>query len=215
MSVDVPAGIADGQRIRVTGRGHAGERGGPPGDLYVLVRVDDDDRFVRDGDDLLTAVDVSAPQAALGTTIEVPTLDGPTDLEIPAGTQPNETFVLRGRGMPSLRGRRHGDLQVVVNVVIPRRSDRRATRADGAARGVAYRREPPLRRGRVREAAARFRRLTRAGACRAAAGGAGAPRRGRAGAGGAARAGAERCRGGRRRRRDRRVRGLRHAGRAA
>ena len=114
-------GIADGQRIRVTGRGHAGDRGGPPGDLYVLVRVAADERFVRDGDNLLTAVDVSAPLAALGTTIEVPTLDGPTDLEIPAGTQPHETLVLRGRGMPSLRGRRHGDLRVVVNVVIPRR----------------------------------------------------------------------------------------------
>jgi molecular chaperone DnaJ len=121
VTVEVPAGIADGQRIRVTGRGHAGDRGGPPGDLYVLVRVAADDRFVRDGDNLLTAIDVSAPLAALGTTIQVPTLDGPMDLEIPAGTQPNETLVLRGRGMPPLRGRRHGDLRVVVNVVVPRR----------------------------------------------------------------------------------------------
>ena len=120
-TVEVPAGIADGQRIRVGGRGHAGDRGGPPGDLYVLVRVVDDPRFVRDGDTLLTAVDVSAPAAALGTTIQVPTLDGPEDLEIPAGTQPHDTLVLRGRGMPALRGRRHGDLRVVVNVVIPRR----------------------------------------------------------------------------------------------
>jgi molecular chaperone DnaJ len=120
VSVDVPAGIADGQRIRVSGRGHAGERGGPPGDLYVLVRVREDSRFVRDGDDLLTAVDISAPQAALGVTVEVPTIDGPDDLEIPAGTQPHETIVVRGRGMPSLRGRRHGDLRVVVNVMIPR-----------------------------------------------------------------------------------------------
>jgi len=120
-SVEVPPGIADGQRIRVSGRGHAGDRGGPPGDLYVLVRVAADDRFVRDGDNLLTAVDVSAPLAALGTTIQVPTLDGPADLEIPAGTQPHETLVIRGAGMPALRGRRHGDLRVVVNVVIPRR----------------------------------------------------------------------------------------------
>jgi len=120
ISVDVPAGIADGQRIRVTGRGHAGERGGPPGDLYVLVRVKDDARFVRDGDDLLTAVDISGPQAALGSTVEVPTIDGPQELEIPAGTQPHETIILRGAGMPSLRGRRHGDLRVVVNVVTPR-----------------------------------------------------------------------------------------------
>jgi molecular chaperone DnaJ len=120
VSVDVPAGIASGQRIRVTGRGHAGDRGGPGGDLYVLVRVREDPRFVRDGDDLLTAVDVSAPLAALGTTLEVPTLDGPVSLEIPAGTQPHETIVVRGHGMPSLRGRRPGDLRVVVNVVIPR-----------------------------------------------------------------------------------------------
>ena len=120
ISVDVPAGIADGQRIRVTGRGHAGDRGGPPGDLYVLVRVKDDSRFVRDGDDLVTAVDISAPQAALGGTVEVPTIDGPQELEIPAGTQPHETIVVRGGGMPSLRGRRHGDLRVVVNVITPR-----------------------------------------------------------------------------------------------
>jgi molecular chaperone DnaJ len=120
VAVDIPAGIADGQRIRVTGRGHAGERGGPPGDLYVQVRVKEDNRFVRDGDDLVTAVDISSPQAALGATIEVPTVDGTDELEIPAGTQPHETIVLRGKGMPSLRGRRQGDLRVVVNVITPR-----------------------------------------------------------------------------------------------
>ena len=121
LSVDVPAGIADGQRIRLAGRGHAGEQGGPPGDLYVLIRVAEDERFVRDGDDLVTVVDVAAPLAALGTTIEVPTLDEPVELEIPAGTQPHDTLVLRGKGMPALRRGRHGDLRVVVNVVIPRR----------------------------------------------------------------------------------------------
>jgi len=120
VSVDVPAGIADGQRIRVSARGNAGERGGPPGDLYVLVRVKEDSRFVRDGDDLITAVDVSGPQAALGATIDVPTIDGPEGVEIPAGTQPHETIVLQGMGMPSLRGRRQGDLRVVVNVITPR-----------------------------------------------------------------------------------------------
>jgi molecular chaperone DnaJ len=119
--VDVPAGIADGQRIRIASRGHAGEQGGPPGDLYVLVRVREDERFVRDGDDLVTAVDVPAPSAALGTVLEVPTLEGPYELEIPAGTQPHDTLVLRGKGMPALRRGRHGDLRVVVNVVIPRR----------------------------------------------------------------------------------------------
>jgi molecular chaperone DnaJ len=124
VSVEVPAGIASGQRIRVGGRGHAGEHGGPPGDLYVLIGVRDDPRFLRDGDDLVTAVDVSAPLAALGTTVEVPTLEGPLEVEIPAGTQPGEIITHRGRGMPSLRGRRPGDLRVVVNVVVPRRLSR-------------------------------------------------------------------------------------------
>jgi molecular chaperone DnaJ len=124
LAVDVPAGIADGQRIRIGGRGHAGERGGPPGDLYVLVHVREDPRFIRDGDDLVTAVDVSAPLAALGTAVEVPTVDGPIELDIPAGTQPHEMLIVRGRGMPALRGRRKGDLRVVVNVVIPRHLDR-------------------------------------------------------------------------------------------
>ena len=121
LAVDVPAGIADGQRIRLAGRGHAGEQGGPPGDLYVLIRLEDDKRFLRDGDDLVTVVDVPAPLAALGTTVEVPTLGEPIELEIPAGTQPHDTLTLRGKGMPALRRGRHGDLRVVVNVVIPRR----------------------------------------------------------------------------------------------
>jgi molecular chaperone DnaJ len=120
VSVEVPAGISDGQRMRIAGRGHAGEHGGPTGDLYVLIRVREDSRFLRDGDDLVTAVDVSAPLAALGTTVEVPTLDGPIELEIPAGTQPHETLIVRGAGMRSLRGRRRGDLRVMVNVVVPR-----------------------------------------------------------------------------------------------
>ncbi|MBV9607358.1 MAG: molecular chaperone DnaJ [Solirubrobacterales bacterium] len=125
VKVDVPAGIADGQRIRISGRGHAGERGGPPGDLYVLVRVREDPRFVRDGDDLVTAVDVSAPLAALGTAVSVDTvLDGQVELEIPPGTQPHETLIVRGAGMPALRGRRTGDLRVMVNVVVPRHLNR-------------------------------------------------------------------------------------------
>jgi molecular chaperone DnaJ len=121
LTVEIPAGIDDGQRIRLGGRGHAGEHGGPPGDLYVLVRIREDNRFVRDGDDLLTAVDVPAPLAALGASVEVPTVQGSVELEIPAGTQPHETLIVRGEGMPALRGRHRGDLRVVVNVVIPRR----------------------------------------------------------------------------------------------
>jgi molecular chaperone DnaJ len=121
VEVDVPPGISDGQRIRISSRGHAGERGGPNGDLYVVVRVREDERFLRDAEDLITVVDVAAPLAALGTTIQVPTLDGDVPVEVPTGTQPGETILLRGRGMPPLGRGRTGDLRVVVNVTIPRR----------------------------------------------------------------------------------------------
>jgi molecular chaperone DnaJ len=120
LEVDVPAGIADEQRIRLAGRGHAGERGGPPGDLYVLVRVTEDERFVRDGNDLVTVVDVPAPGAALGATVSVPTLDGEEQLEVAPGTQPGTVVTLRGRGMPAIGRGRRGDQRVVLNVTIPR-----------------------------------------------------------------------------------------------
>ena len=120
LEVDVPAGIADEQRIRLAGRGHAGERGGPPGDLYVLVRVTEDERFVRDGNDLVTVVDVPAPAAALGATVSVPTLDGEEQLEVAPGTQPGTVVTLRGRGMPAIGRGRRGDQRVVLNVMIPR-----------------------------------------------------------------------------------------------
>jgi molecular chaperone DnaJ len=121
LEVEVPVGISDGQRIRLSGRGHAGEMGAPDGDLYVIVRVRADERFVREGDDLITALDVAAPLAALGGTLEVDTLEGQAEVELPAGTQPGEVLTLRGQGMPGLRRGRHGDLRVVVNVVVPRR----------------------------------------------------------------------------------------------
>jgi molecular chaperone DnaJ len=120
LEVDVPAGIADEQRIRLAGRGHAGERGGPPGDLYVLVRVAEDERFLRDGNDLVTVVDVPAPAAALGTKVSVPTLDGEQEIDVPAGTQPGTVVTLRGKGMPAIGRRGRGDQQVVLHVVIPR-----------------------------------------------------------------------------------------------
>jgi molecular chaperone DnaJ len=125
LRVDVPAGIAHGQRIRLSGHGHAGEAGAPHGDLYVLVNVAEDERFIRDGDDLVTVVDVPATVAALGARIDVPTLDGPQEVGLDAGTQPGETITLRGQGMPVLRrpGRR-GDLRAIVNVVIPRKLSR-------------------------------------------------------------------------------------------
>ena len=124
LTVEVPAGIADGQRMRLAGRGHAGERGGPPGDLYVELHIREDPRFVRDGDDLVTVVDVPAPLASLGTTVQVPTIDGEVDLEIPPGTQPHDNFRVRGQGMPALRGRRKGDLRVIANVVVPLKLNR-------------------------------------------------------------------------------------------
>jgi molecular chaperone DnaJ len=124
LSVDVPPGIADGQRIRLTRRGHVGQAGGAPGDLYVVVHIRPDERFLRDGEDLITVIDVAAPLAALGTTLEVPTLDGPVPLEVPAGTQPGQELRLRGRGLPPLSRGRTGDLRVVVNVATPRKLTR-------------------------------------------------------------------------------------------
>jgi len=121
LEVDVPAGIADSQRIRLSERGHAGEAGAPAGDLYVLVRVREDERFVREGDDLIAALDVAAPLAALGATLQTPTLEGMTSVEVPPGTQPGEVLTLRGEGMPGLHRGRRGDLRMVVNVIIPRR----------------------------------------------------------------------------------------------
>jgi molecular chaperone DnaJ len=121
VEIEVPAGIAGGQRIRLSGRGHAGDAGAPDGDLYVAVRVREDERFVREGDDLITTLDVAAPAAALGETLAVPTLEGSAELELAPGTQPGEVVTLRGEGMPRLGGSRRGDLRVVVNVVIPRR----------------------------------------------------------------------------------------------
>ncbi len=124
VSVDIPAGISEGQRIRVSGRGHAGDAGGPAGDLFVHVSIRAHGRFIRDGNDLVTVLDVPAPMAALGAKLVVPTLEGDEDLHVRPGTQPGESYEMRGRGMPLLRrpGRR-GDLRVIVNVVIPRHLD--------------------------------------------------------------------------------------------
>ncbi|HET6509197.1 MAG TPA: molecular chaperone DnaJ [Baekduia sp.] len=122
LEVEIPAGIADGQRIRLSGRGHAGEHGGPPGDLYVVVQVDLGERFMRDSDDLVTVGDIPAPLAALGTTLTIDHPDGDVEVEVPAGTQPGTVLTAKGKGMPVLRRQgRFGDLRVVANVVIPRR----------------------------------------------------------------------------------------------
>lgn len=125
LAIDIPAGISDEQRIRLNGRGHSGERGGPAGDLYVLVRVAADERFLRDGNDLISVVDIAAPAAALGTTVSVATLEGEEEIKVDPGTQPGEVVTLRGRGMPAIGRGRSGDQQVVLNVVIPRNLDAR------------------------------------------------------------------------------------------
>jgi molecular chaperone DnaJ len=119
IAVEIPAGIEDGQRVRLAGRGHAGSRGARPGDLYLLVNVETDPRFERHGEDLLTRIDVPFTDAALGTTLAVPTLAGEEELELKPGTQPATMLRLRGRGLPELRGRGTGDLHVVVNVLVP------------------------------------------------------------------------------------------------
>jgi molecular chaperone DnaJ len=121
LAVEIPPGIHDGQRIRIGGEGHAGELGARAGDLYVLVRVRSDPRFVRDGNDLFATVDLTMTQAALGAKVEVPTLSGEVELDFEAGTQPGEIRVLGGLGMPVLQGRGRGDLRLLVNVAVPRR----------------------------------------------------------------------------------------------
>lgn len=121
LEVKIPAGIHDGQRIRISGEGHAGPAGTRAGDAYVVVRVRLDPRFVRDGNDVISTVDLTMTQAALGALLAVPTLDGDVELEFKPGTQPGEIRVLRGKGMPVLQGFGRGDQRVLVNVVMPRR----------------------------------------------------------------------------------------------
>jgi len=121
LEVEIPAGIHDGQRIRLSGEGHAGTAGARAGDVYVEVHVRPDERFVREGNDVYTTVDLTITQAALGAAVTVPTLEGEQELTFDAGTQPGETVVLRGRGLPVLQGFGRGNQRVLVNVTVPRR----------------------------------------------------------------------------------------------
>jgi molecular chaperone DnaJ len=118
-AVEIPAGIESGQRLRVPGGGHAGEAGAPAGDLYVEVEVSEDERFQRDGTDLISVVSIPATEAMLGTTVTVPTLEEEREIEIAAGTQPGHEEVLRGAGLPRLGGRRRGNQRVILNVIVP------------------------------------------------------------------------------------------------
>jgi molecular chaperone DnaJ len=121
LTVKIPAGIATGQRLRLYGEGEHGSAGGPPGDLYVVVHVQEHPFFQRDGDDLYCELPVSFPIMALGGTVKVPTLDGREELHVPAGTQPGGRFRIRGQGMPNVSGRGRGDLHVIARVEVPTR----------------------------------------------------------------------------------------------
>src|SRR5436190_11226718 len=117
--VDIPAGIDDGQRVRIAGAGHAGAPGGRQGDLYVEVRVDDDERFARQGTELITRAEVPVTTAMTGGEVFVPTLEGEVAVEVPAGTQQGAVAVLRRRGLPPLHGGRRGDQHIVFELVVP------------------------------------------------------------------------------------------------
>ncbi|MFO7816236.1 MAG: molecular chaperone DnaJ [Thermodesulfobacteriota bacterium] len=119
INVRIPAGVDSGNRLRVRGEGEPGEHGGPPGDLYVVINVEEDKVFNRQGEDLLTQVEISMVQAALGDKIEVPTLDEPVNMEITKGVQSGESFRLKGLGLPRLGSTRRGDLHVIVQVKTP------------------------------------------------------------------------------------------------
>jgi molecular chaperone DnaJ len=117
--VDIPAGIEDGQRVRIAGAGHAGEAGGRQGDLYVQVRVAPDERFERQGTELVSRVELPITTAMLGGELEVPTLNGNERVEVPAGSQHGDVVPLRGRGLPDLRGGERGDQHVVFELAVP------------------------------------------------------------------------------------------------
>jgi molecular chaperone DnaJ len=118
--VRIPPGVDTGSQIRLTSEGEAGYRGGPAGDLYIVLRVRPHPQLRRQDEDVVYELRVNIVQAALGDQIEVPTLDGAVEVTIPPGTQYSQTFRLPGRGMPSLRTGRRGDQFVVVQVVVPR-----------------------------------------------------------------------------------------------
>ncbi|MFU8868620.1 molecular chaperone DnaJ [Natronococcus sp.] len=119
LTVEVPAGIQSGQTLRMEREGSPSPEGGPRGDLLIDVAVAEHDEFEREGDDLRHRLPISFPQATFGDTVQVPTLDGSVEFDVPEGTQSGETFRLQGKGMPRLRGRGQGDLYVKVQVVTP------------------------------------------------------------------------------------------------
>ncbi|MBN1626774.1 MAG: DnaJ domain-containing protein [Deltaproteobacteria bacterium] len=126
ISVKVPAGIRTGKKLRLQGKGHQGLNGGPNGDLYIEIRIIDHHLFKRDGDDLFISRDIRFTEAALGTVIEVPTIDKKTlKLKIPPGTQGSAKFRLKGYGMPHMGERGRGDAYVIINILVPRELDKK------------------------------------------------------------------------------------------
>jgi molecular chaperone DnaJ len=123
--IDIPPGVDTGTRLRISGEGEPNPTGGPPGDCYCIIRVKDHPLFHRDGRDLLCQVPISYSQATLGARVKVPTLNGAVQIDVPAGTQPGEVITLRGRGMPDVRYRGHGDLHVQLAVEVPKRLSER------------------------------------------------------------------------------------------
>ena len=119
VSVKIPAGVETGQQIRLAGQGEAGFNGGPYGDLFVIINVNPSDKFTRDGSTIYYTLNISFVQAALGDTVEVPTVHGNVEMAIPAGTQTGKTFRLKGKGAPRLRGGSQGDQHVTVKIVTP------------------------------------------------------------------------------------------------
>ncbi|MXW27033.1 MAG: J domain-containing protein [Dehalococcoidia bacterium] len=119
ISVKIPAGVDDGQQVRLTGEGEVGDRGGQTGNLYVLLDVLPHETFERVDDHILYDLPLNLAQAALGTGLKIPTLEGDMDFEVPAGTQSGDEFVVRGQGVPRLNSSRRGDMIVRTTVVVP------------------------------------------------------------------------------------------------
>jgi molecular chaperone DnaJ len=144
--VDIPAGIEDGQRVRIAGAGHAGAGGGRQGDLYVEIRIDADERFTRQGTELITRAEVPVTTAIVGGEVFVPTLEGEVGIEVPAGTQHGAVSVLSGRGLPPLHGGRRGDLHTVLELVVPTDLDEEQREAAERLAEALGQRQPSRRR---------------------------------------------------------------------
>jgi molecular chaperone DnaJ len=152
VSVEIPGGVSEGTRLRLTGQGEPGSRGARRGDLFVEIHVEPDDRFIRDGDDLIVRVELGMAQAALGTELETPLIEGGfQEIEVPGGTQPGTVFSLRGKGMDRLGRRGRGDMLVEINVQVPEnlsQEEEEALRAYASVRGEETSRAKRRRRGR-------------------------------------------------------------------